>query len=180
MQDYCYPDGYRQALIVHDDNAFFAKEYDEEFSITLSDWYHEMAEDIKSEFMNLYNPTGAEPIPDAFLVNDTTPAGPSPVLTYDTLRWWFDVERRIRAQKSVGNGYTLKDVCFNPTGDACVVQSVTGYFQPMGSGCRRFTLAPSLSPNQGLHSLVSTAISIRQVATLDRPEEGPEDGCPSC
>merc|ERR1711939_22603 len=27
------------------------------------------------------------------------------------------------------HGLALKDVCFNPTGDACVVQSVSGYFQ---------------------------------------------------
>jgi iron transport multicopper oxidase len=35
--DFCYPDGYRQALIVHDDGAYFANEYEEEFTITLSD-----------------------------------------------------------------------------------------------------------------------------------------------
>ncbi|EED16384.1 ferrooxidoreductase Fet3, putative [Talaromyces stipitatus ATCC 10500] len=70
--DYCYPDGYRQALIVHDKDAYFAHQYDEELSVTLSDWYHDMMEDIKPKFMSLYNPTGAEPIPNAFLFNDTT------------------------------------------------------------------------------------------------------------
>lgn len=69
--DYCYPDGYRQALIVHDNDSFFAGQYDEEFIVTLSDWYHELSEDIKPHFQSLYNPTGAEPIPDAFLFNDT-------------------------------------------------------------------------------------------------------------
>ncbi|PYH85198.1 hypothetical protein BO82DRAFT_328672 [Aspergillus uvarum CBS 121591] len=69
--DYCYPDGYRQALIIHDNNSYFADEYDEEFTVTLSDWYHELAEDIKPEFMSLYNPTGAEPIPNSWLFNDT-------------------------------------------------------------------------------------------------------------
>ncbi|KAE8374345.1 Cupredoxin [Aspergillus bertholletiae] len=69
--DYCYPDGYRQALIVHDDDAYFAHAYDEEFTVTLSDWYHDLAEDIKPEFMSLYNPSGAEPIPNAWLFNDT-------------------------------------------------------------------------------------------------------------
>ncbi|KAI9730106.1 MAG: hypothetical protein M1834_006098 [Cirrosporium novae-zelandiae] len=63
----------------------------------------------------------------AFLVNDTNPAGPGPVLSYDTLEWWFDVESRIRRMKSANND-TIDDVCFNPTGAACVVQSVTGYF----------------------------------------------------
>ena len=64
----------------------------------------------------------------AFLVNDTTEAGPSPVLSYDTLTWWFDVEQQIRRLKSLDHGVTLDDVCLNPTGDACVVQSVTAYF----------------------------------------------------
>ncbi|KAF8537295.1 sterol-sensing domain of SREBP cleavage-activation-domain-containing protein [Trichophaea hybrida] len=64
----------------------------------------------------------------AFLVNDTTNAGPSPVLSYDTLTWWFDVEQQIRRLKSLNYGVTLDDVCLNPTGDACVVQSVTAYF----------------------------------------------------
>jgi iron transport multicopper oxidase len=69
--DYCYPDGYRQALIVHDKDAYFAKEYDEEFTITVTDWYHDLVEDLSKDFMSLYNPTGAEPIPSSFLFNDT-------------------------------------------------------------------------------------------------------------
>lgn len=69
--DFCYPDGYRQALIVHDDNAYFHDEYDEEFVVTVSDWYHELVEGIAPDFLSVYNPTGAEPIPDAFLFNDT-------------------------------------------------------------------------------------------------------------
>ncbi|CCX10094.1 sterol-sensing domain of SREBP cleavage-activation-domain-containing protein [Pyronema domesticum] len=64
----------------------------------------------------------------AFLVNDTTEAGPSPVLSYETLAWWFDVEQQIRRLKSYEYGVTLEDVCLNPTGEACVVQSVTSYF----------------------------------------------------
>ncbi|KAK4579992.1 niemann-Pick type C- protein 1 [Recurvomyces mirabilis] len=64
----------------------------------------------------------------AFLVNDTHPGGPGPVLSYDTLRWWFDVEARVAKQKSLSNGYTLDDVCYKPTGEACVIQSITQYF----------------------------------------------------
>ncbi|EPS32652.1 hypothetical protein PDE_07612 [Penicillium oxalicum 114-2] len=67
--DFCYPDGYRQALIVHDKDAYFNDMYDEEFTITMSDWYHEMVEDIR--FIDKTNPTGAEPVPNAFLFNDT-------------------------------------------------------------------------------------------------------------
>ena len=69
--DFCYPDGYRQALIVHNPDAYFYDEVDEEFTITLSDWYHELVEDIAPDFLSLYNPTGAEPLPDSFLFNDT-------------------------------------------------------------------------------------------------------------
>ena len=64
----------------------------------------------------------------AFLVNDTHGSGPGPVLSYDTLAWWFDVESRVQRMKSLQEGITLGDVCFNPTGKACVVQSLTGYF----------------------------------------------------
>ncbi|ERF74556.1 hypothetical protein EPUS_00686 [Endocarpon pusillum Z07020] len=64
----------------------------------------------------------------AFLVNDTTSAGPSPVLSFDTLQWWFDIERQISRMKSAKYNLTLDDVCFRPTGNACVVQSVKAYF----------------------------------------------------
>ena len=63
----------------------------------------------------------------AFLVNDTS-GETGPILSYDTLRWWFDVEDRVRRLKSIGKGVRLDDVCFKPTGDACVIQSLTGYF----------------------------------------------------
>ena len=63
-----------------------------------------------------------------FVVNDTHPSGPGPVLSYDTLAWWFDVEARVQRRMSPKEHVLFSDVCFNPTGDACVVQSVTGYF----------------------------------------------------
>ncbi|KAF4310017.1 hypothetical protein GTA08_BOTSDO01918 [Botryosphaeria dothidea] len=62
----------------------------------------------------------------AFLVNDTNPSGPGPVLSYETLGWWFDVESRVN--RLMIDDITFNDVCFKPTGDSCVVQSVTGYF----------------------------------------------------
>ncbi|KZF21086.1 multidrug efflux transporter AcrB transmembrane domain-containing protein [Xylona heveae TC161] len=68
----------------------------------------------------------------AFLVNDTG-SEPGPVLSYDTLGWWFDVEQRVQRLKSISNGGTFDEVCYKPTGDACVVQSVTGYFGGMFS-----------------------------------------------
>ena len=64
----------------------------------------------------------------AFLVNDTDPRGAGPVLSYDTLRWWFEVEARVDRLMSIQGGVTFDDICFKPTGDACVVQSVSGYY----------------------------------------------------
>ena len=64
-----------------------------------------------------------------FLVNDTLPSGPGPVLSYETLAWWFDVESRTRRLQVPNTSITFDDVCFKPTGDACVVQSLTGYFR---------------------------------------------------
>jgi hypothetical protein len=43
--------------------------YDHEVTVTMSDWYHELVEDIP--FIRVENPTGAEPVPDSFLFNDT-------------------------------------------------------------------------------------------------------------
>ncbi len=62
----------------------------------------------------------------AFLVNDTS--ANSSVLSYENLNWWFDVEQRISRMISPENGIKLEDVCFKPTGSACVVQSVSGWF----------------------------------------------------
>ena len=64
----------------------------------------------------------------AFIVNDTHSSGVGPVLNYDTLGWWFDIEDQVRHRLSPDERVTLSDVCFNPTGEACVVQSLTGYF----------------------------------------------------
>lgn len=64
----------------------------------------------------------------AFLVNDTSDGAHGRVLSYETLSWWFDVESRVRRMISLDRGLILDDVCFKPTGDACVIQSLTGYF----------------------------------------------------
>jgi iron transport multicopper oxidase len=44
---------------------------DEELVLTFSDWYHEQMQPLMDAFMAKTNPTGAEPIPDAALMNDT-------------------------------------------------------------------------------------------------------------
>jgi Niemann-Pick C1 protein len=79
----------------------------------------------------------------AFLVNDTD--ADASVMTYENLHWWFDVEARVNRLRAPG-GIALADVCFKPTGDACVVQSFTGYFQGEASG---------LDPNGWESDLVS-------------------------
>ncbi|KAK4190902.1 patched family-domain-containing protein [Podospora australis] len=64
-----------------------------------------------------------------FLVNDTNPEAPGPVLSYDTLLWWMGVEKSVKQLK--GNKFfsNFQDLCLKPTGSACVVQSVAAYFQ---------------------------------------------------
>lgn len=66
-----YPDGLRGPLIVHDPDSPFKDQYDEERVLTLSDWYHDQMQDLLKSFINLANPTGAEPVPNAALMNDT-------------------------------------------------------------------------------------------------------------
>jgi iron transport multicopper oxidase len=67
-----YPDGFRGPLIVHDPNAPF--KYDDEFTITLSDWYHQEMPELLNIFQSEVTPDGprGEPIPDSALINDST------------------------------------------------------------------------------------------------------------
>lgn len=64
----------------------------------------------------------------AFLVKDNPERESGRLLDYETLSWWFDVESRVRRMISLERELILDDVCFKPTGEACVVQSLTGYF----------------------------------------------------
>ncbi|GAA5964502.1 hypothetical protein JCM8115_003900 [Rhodotorula mucilaginosa] len=61
-----YQDGMRAPLVIHAEQEAHA--YDDEFTIVLSDWYYERATKLNNKFMNKYNPTGAEPIPDSLLI----------------------------------------------------------------------------------------------------------------
>lgn len=64
----------------------------------------------------------------AFLVNDTNADRSGGVLSATTLEWWSEVEKRVQKMKSASGNYTLADVCYNPTEQACVVQSVLRYW----------------------------------------------------
>ncbi|CAG8433916.1 12137_t:CDS:2 [Ambispora gerdemannii] len=50
------------------------------------------------------------------------------VVSYKTLKTLFIMEQEIRNLKSSKNNYKLQDLCFHPNGDACIVQSVAGYW----------------------------------------------------
>ena len=64
-----YGDGMRGVFIIEDDD--FPYDYDEEVVMTLGEHYHESADVLIPKFMSRFNPTGAEPIPANFLVNET-------------------------------------------------------------------------------------------------------------
>ncbi|KAM0148539.1 hypothetical protein ACHAQE_003670 [Botrytis cinerea] len=66
-----YPDGLRAPLIVTDPDFPYADEVDEEFVLSVSDWYHEEMQVWIPKFIGVANPTGAEPVPQAVLLNDT-------------------------------------------------------------------------------------------------------------
>lgn len=64
-----YGDGFRGLFIIEDDEYSF--EFDEELTLSVSDHYHLESEIIKKHFMSRFNPTGAEPIPQNGLFNET-------------------------------------------------------------------------------------------------------------
>jgi iron transport multicopper oxidase len=66
-----YPDGLRGPLIIHDPESPFKDQYDEEIVLTVSDWYHDQIPGLLARFLSKGNPTGAEPVPNAALLNDT-------------------------------------------------------------------------------------------------------------
>ncbi|CDF91894.1 ZYBA0S15-01002g1_1 [Zygosaccharomyces bailii CLIB 213] len=64
-----YGDGMRGAFIIHDENEPF--HYDKEMVIQLSDLYRQPYYEVNAAFLSRYNPTGAEPIPQNMLFNNT-------------------------------------------------------------------------------------------------------------
>ncbi|OMP82929.1 Iron transport multicopper oxidase FET3 [Diplodia seriata] len=66
-----YPDGLRGPFIVRDPDSPFKDDYDEEVVLTFSDWYHDRMPTLLKSFISVTNPTGAEPVPNAALMNDT-------------------------------------------------------------------------------------------------------------
>ncbi|KAF2874161.1 iron transport multicopper oxidase FET3 precursor [Massariosphaeria phaeospora] len=66
-----YPDGLRGPLIIHDPDSPHKDLYDEEIVLTFSDWYHGLMSDLLAGFVSIANPSGAEPVPESSLVNET-------------------------------------------------------------------------------------------------------------
>lgn len=66
-----YPDGLRGPLIVNDKDFPYKDKVDEERVLTLSDWYHDQMQELIPTFLTKGNPTGAEPVPKAALMNET-------------------------------------------------------------------------------------------------------------
>ncbi|KAJ7253686.1 ferroxidase [Mycena haematopus] len=61
-----YVDGLRAPYVIHATTE--AYKYDEEFTVVLGDWYHDEHSVLIKEFVNIANPGGAEPVPDAALI----------------------------------------------------------------------------------------------------------------
>lgn len=57
--------------MIEDPENPYVGQYDESRVITLSDWYHDQMPTLLDGFLTKTNPTGAEPVPKAALMNDT-------------------------------------------------------------------------------------------------------------
>lgn len=67
-----YADGLRGFFIIdEDDDSAVPFDYDHQVELSLSDHYHLESPEIMKSFLNRYNPTGAEPIPQNTLFNST-------------------------------------------------------------------------------------------------------------
>ncbi|CEP21266.1 unnamed protein product [Cyberlindnera jadinii] len=70
-----YMDGMRGVMVISEDNNDYPYkqgiDYNETATLTFMEWYHDTADVLIPDFLNLYNPTGAEPIPNNFLMNNT-------------------------------------------------------------------------------------------------------------
>lgn len=61
-----------------------------------------------------------------FVVNETGPVFSS----YDTVKWWVDIENEIVNNITSSENVTYKDLCFRPASDYdCVIESFTQYFK---------------------------------------------------
>lgn len=64
-------DGMRGPFIIHEKKDEFPYDFDEEVTLTVSDWYHDLASELRESFLSRFNPTGAEPIVKTILFNES-------------------------------------------------------------------------------------------------------------
>ncbi|KAG2137407.1 Fet3 ferroxidase [Suillus bovinus] len=76
-----YVDGLRTPLLLHSSNETYGADYDAEYTILLSDWYHQEQPVLLESFISIANPGGAEPIPDSALVYFSTNGSYLPPIT---------------------------------------------------------------------------------------------------
>ncbi|TDZ26154.1 Iron transport multicopper oxidase fetC [Colletotrichum orbiculare MAFF 240422] len=65
-----YPDGMRGALIIRDPKDPYAGQYDEEYLLTVSDWYNQQTIPLAQQMFSTANTRFAPPIPDNIVIND--------------------------------------------------------------------------------------------------------------
>lgn len=64
-----YVDGLRTPLVIHPEGADQHYKYDEDYTVVLGDWYHDLHHNLLTEkFLASSNPTGAEPVPQSALL----------------------------------------------------------------------------------------------------------------
>ncbi|KAL2017206.1 hypothetical protein VTK56DRAFT_2413 [Thermocarpiscus australiensis] len=71
-----YPDGLRAPLIVHDkpEEDPYKNKYDEEYLLTVSDWYHAPVPTLLTQMFNTSNVQIRPPLPQAGLINEASNA----------------------------------------------------------------------------------------------------------
>ncbi|KAI1309734.1 hypothetical protein EDD11_003986 [Mortierella claussenii] len=67
-----YVDGLRGPLIIHNLNETY--KYDEEITVALADWYHTEHSVLLDHYLSIFNPSGAEPVPESGLINQMSNA----------------------------------------------------------------------------------------------------------
>ncbi|KAJ0158690.1 Iron transport multicopper oxidase FET3, partial [Colletotrichum tanaceti] len=65
-----YPDGMRGPLIIHDPKDPYAGKYDEEYILSMSDWYNEQAIPLMQRMLLPTNVHFTPPVPNGLVVND--------------------------------------------------------------------------------------------------------------
>ncbi|KAI1327244.1 multicopper oxidase [Xylariaceae sp. FL0255] len=65
-----YPDGFRGPLIIRDPSDPYLDQYDDDMTITITDWYHSQTPTLVQQMIVPNNTNFTPPHPDAILVND--------------------------------------------------------------------------------------------------------------